>query len=908
MTATRKAKVSFADLFAALPDGAVLTDSDGIIRDFNATLCEVWPELAVMVTVGAEFEGTVQAVGGVVAIPGGSSGHLTYRRNDGHAVVREDRQLSRGGMLHLFRLSVADDSVGLLDDILQALPDGYAVWDKNDILLAVNPAMRDLAARADPAGMSSPFDGTFREGETYSDALGRFRREGRLPHSAIGREEQWIADRLRRRKTGENSVTQRGRDGSWIEFREIPSPSGALVAWRRDVTTERRRVEALDETTDRLLSIIDGGPMMVLIADVQHRIIEANHTFAAMVGRAPSQLRRREIRDVMDAAAADDMVTLHEKVLQSGRVMQCEEFYATGDGTGLRAWLVTKIPLFRRAAPDEPTGVASVGIEVTERLSSLRKARETEANWRRVLDMLPDAVLVVGRAGVVSFANAAAVSLLGGDGESRSLEGWRATEFFAPPEKAMVLDRLQAAFAGNGGADEPEPDGRYAWHPEESILYSVNGDPVVSEFMTVPLMEDGRVGAALMVIRDVRDREALELERRRRAAELEEEVATRTAAAMAAAEQFAGAVTASLDAFLVIDNVGRLSFVSERFSEYYPWFQQFFSLGKFWADILQEIKRARPRFSRRPEARWWERPDGMIEMPTLSRRWVRLSAARGPSGQCVIAQTDITEYKRQQRRLRRQAMRLEDALAAQRHLVSMVSHELRSPLAVIDSSAQIIQRHGARLTMEDVAGRMIDVREQVARMVTMVDSILATARMDDGRLAMTWDRVKLGELVRITVDEMRSVHVGRQIETQILCPCEVAGDRDLLRLVIANLLSNAMKYSIPSTTITISAVATIDGLELAVSDKGVGIPAQEQTRIFDRYYRASTAFRVRGATGTGIGLSVVKEVVRLHGGQVFVTSAVGQGSTFQVVLPRTGEMCAACGRRGQEGCGQKNCV
>lgn len=220
----------------------------------------------------------------------------------------------------------------------------------------------------------------------------------------------------------------------------------------------------------------------------------------------------------------------------------------------------------------------------------------------------------------------------------------------------------------------------------------------------------------------------------------------------------------------------------------------------------------------------------------------------------------------------------------QRQFVSMVSHEFRTPLAIIDGIAQRIQRRIDRLKPDDIKGTQQKVRIAVTRLTELMESVLSAARLEEGRIAFEPAACFLADLVTEIHGSYSDLNADRHIMLDVdRLPNHITADSKLLRQVISNLLSNAIKYSPDGTRIWIGGqLNERNELVIAVRDEGVGIPEPELAKLFDRFFRASTS---TGIAGTGIGLSLVQHFVELHGGRIEVESVVGAGSTFSIHLP-----------------------
>lgn len=236
-------------------------------------------------------------------------------------------------------------------------------------------------------------------------------------------------------------------------------------------------------------------------------------------------------------------------------------------------------------------------------------------------------------------------------------------------------------------------------------------------------------------------------------------------------------------------------------------------------------------------------------------------------------------------------LRLEDALdrereinQQQRRFVSVVSHEFRTPLTIIDGAAQRLARNAESLAAADVHERVQKIRRAVARMSELIETSLSAARLDSGAIAPARERIDLSALLGGICDRIRSIAPEFSIEFDVgASDLAVAGDPRLLDQVFTNLLTNAVKYSGASRTVEIELRADDGDAIVAVRDHGLGIPGEEVPKLFTRFYRASTAL---GLPGTGIGLNLAHDLVAMHGGRIEVASELAVGSTFTVRLPR----------------------
>ena len=234
---------------------------------------------------------------------------------------------------------------------------------------------------------------------------------------------------------------------------------------------------------------------------------------------------------------------------------------------------------------------------------------------------------------------------------------------------------------------------------------------------------------------------------------------------------------------------------------------------------------------------------------------------------------------------------------AQRDFVANVSHDLKTPLTSIQGFSQAIldgaaADEGARRRAAQV------IHEEADRMARLVDDLLDLARIEAGQIVMARDSVALSQLLQECTEKMalRAEQGEVTLEVESDEGLVVKADRDRLAQVINNLLDNALKHTPPGGRISLAAISVLEAVgkpgrqrggvaEITVSDTGAGIPAEDLSRVFERFYRGDKS-RTKEGRGAGLGLAIAREIILAHGGDIRAESVVGLGTKFTITLPQ----------------------
>jgi heavy metal sensor kinase len=235
--------------------------------------------------------------------------------------------------------------------------------------------------------------------------------------------------------------------------------------------------------------------------------------------------------------------------------------------------------------------------------------------------------------------------------------------------------------------------------------------------------------------------------------------------------------------------------------------------------------------------------------------------------------------------------RLEGSFHRIAEFTADASHELRTPVAIIQTTAELMRTRPRNV--EEHVRSWTTVTTETERMARLIADLLTLARFDAGKTGLEFYTLDLSEVVRSAVDEMRVMADAKELRLSVdaLKPCTVEGDADALRRAVCTLLDNAIKFTPAKGEIRIEVLGGVRACVI-VSDTGVGIGPDDLPLIFERFYRVSKD-RSRKTGGAGLGLSIARMIVDQHGGEIRVESSVDRGSSFTIFLPAAGSISSA---------------
>lgn len=224
----------------------------------------------------------------------------------------------------------------------------------------------------------------------------------------------------------------------------------------------------------------------------------------------------------------------------------------------------------------------------------------------------------------------------------------------------------------------------------------------------------------------------------------------------------------------------------------------------------------------------------------------------------------------------------EEIIRMRKEFSANVSHELKTPLTSISGYAEIMK--SGMVNREDMIVFSERIYKEASRMITLIDDIIKLSKLDEDSMEVEWQEVDLYELSQDIIERLAMSARKRNVTLELSGePVTYVGVKQMLDEMIFNLCENAIKYNVPEGRVTLWVGDTSDGVKVVVEDTGIGIPKDQQERIFERFYRVDKSHS-KETGGTGLGLSIVKHAAIFHHAQICVESELNKGTKMEVTF------------------------
>jgi len=240
----------------------------------------------------------------------------------------------------------------------------------------------------------------------------------------------------------------------------------------------------------------------------------------------------------------------------------------------------------------------------------------------------------------------------------------------------------------------------------------------------------------------------------------------------------------------------------------------------------------------------------------------------------------------------RDITRFREAEEAKDTFISVISHELKTPVSLVKGYASTLRREDVEWDRATLLNGLMVIEEEADRLGELIDNLLDVSRVQLGTLTLRFSPVALDQLAHQVADRLKLQTNKHTIVVDFPDSFpEIQADERRIGQVLTNLLNNAIKYSPEGGTITVHGEVKPTGVQISVSDEGIGLSEEQKERIFERFYRVENTLS-RETQGVGLGLYIVRSLVEAHGGQIWVESHLGKGTTFHVLLPLSQSLAA----------------
>ncbi len=816
-----------------------------------------------------------------------------------HAAILITRDISA----HKQAEAALQQTLDTLQAIVEASPPAIIHLDPEGIVTSWNPAAERLF------------------GWSASEAVGRL-----LPYVPPEKMEEFQELRARvlqgegfheveaqRRRKDDQEIT--------ISISTAPTrdPQGnitGILAVIDDITARKAAELALQASEEKYRLIVETAQEGIWVIDAENRTTFANSRMAEMLGYTVDEMLGQPLFAFMDDEARARAEANLERRKQ-GIHEQHEIVFRRKDGAPLWA-LVSTNPLF-----DRQGNYRGAQAMVTD-ISALKQAQQAERDQRvlaealahtaRALISAPDIDAVMGtileNVALVVPHDAANIMLIEGD-QARPVY-WRGYR----PEQVSLLREFRLALAQTPNLQHMLATGQpflasdtdqypgWVQHPVAAWVKSYVAAPIRSHGNVIGFLnvDSGTPGLFTEVharrLLAFADQASIAIERaqlyeqiQRHADELEQRVQERTAQLNHAKERIEAILNSSNDVVILCHIDGTIDQVNPAFVETFgatsdEAYRQPLAtlvipdhaplLGQAFETVVRTQRPERLEVTARCEARLAFDAD------------IVLSPVVGPGKALfgvVCSLRDITQRKQMEAHLRQMLEREMEMNELKSRFVSMAAHDLRNPLAVIQSAVGMLHDYYDRLSEEQKQSKFDSIQASIKVMVEMLDDILTLGKAESGKFRFEPAPLDVVAFCQDMVAEIRqAAGTARPIVFSSRGDCGTAYmDAKLLRHIVGNLLSNALKYSPEDSTVSFAIDCGSDQITFRVQDNGIGIPEADQRRLFEAFHRASNAGHI---PGTGLGLAIVKQTVELHGGAVAFESQEGVGTTFTVTLPR----------------------
>ena len=642
----------------------------------------------------------------------------------------------------------------------------------------------------------------------------------------------------------------------------------------RDITERKLAETAMRASEEKYRSLIESSDSAIALYDAQGTVLYANQIAASSLQLTPETIVGRRMHDLFPLPVADAQLSGIQQVINTGVGYVSER---PSQVSGEMRWFRTSVQPVRDANGLTTAAIINAS-DITQIKNSEEALRQSEAYLRSLVNSATAYNLRVDVQGNINYCNE----------RFRQQFAWIAPTLIGLSPLVMVhsIDHetvMRAVRESLHITGKPVQLEIRMRTPDDSALWTL------WEFSAVPglnshFQEINCVGF------DISRQKQAEAALQEANQQLEARVAERTAQLQHTTDRIAAIIDHSGDSIVLINIDHGIQQANHAFdtllglteADYLDrQLSAFFQTGT--GGELDAILRAAADNHETLRIETQVNPaHNQPRLVEISIAPVNRSTAAVQNLVCIIR--DITERKHAEESMRQTLAREKELGELKSRFVSMASHEFRTPLASILATTETLMLYRDRLDADKINERLKRIRTQVAHMTGIVDDVLQLSRIQTGRVKFV---PQPGDLCHLCVNIITEFASQPEYHGRLVYACTEPSirtqfDERLLRQAISNLVHNALKYSPNGRPVRLRLDRIVDYVTLCVTDEGIGIPEEDQARLFDPFHRAGN---VGSISGTGLGLSIAKEAIELHNGSIALESEINVGTTFTVTLP-----------------------
>ena len=643
----------------------------------------------------------------------------------------------------------------------------------------------------------------------------------------------------------------------YVVARDITQEKSMEAKLRENEARFRQLAQTHDQGSDFLHTLMDSTPDHIYFKDIESRFIRINRALANRFGlKNPTEAVGKSDFDFFTREHAQQAYQDERTVIDTGKPIEGKQEKETWPG-GQDTWVsTTKVPIRDRSGRIK--GTCGISRDITEYHRADQALRDSEANWRSLVESAPDIISTIDLNYRLQFINRipAGVSI-----EMEALIGKSIFDFLTA-EHHDGFRRACQKVVETGEVAGYEVQGKLSQNWYASWVG--------------PIIQDGEIVGFVITSTNITDRKQAEVELQESEERFRRAILNAPLPIMIHAENG--------DVILISHAWTELTgYSSEEMTTVSEWLEQANSdMNKQIQEYLVQVNQTKERSA-----------PAQYEIMTKAGRkqiWEFSSSLLGvqPDGQRIIISMALnnTDRIKAQQAMQSAKETAEYASRAKSDFLANMSHELRTPLNAIIGFAEILRDELVGPINEDQKECVNDIRMSGQHLLEMINDILDLSKIEAGKMFLQLEKFAIVDAIDEVHAIINALALKKNIELTLTCPKDVTieADRVKMKQIFYNLLSNAVKFTPEGGKVITQLKVTSTTLQAQVIDTGIGIAEEDQMKLFAPFTQIDTS-KSRRYGGTGLGLALTQRLIELHGGEIRVRSEEGKGSTFTFSMP-----------------------